>query len=494
MAGEKMRALLIVGSFILFCTSLLSGENLDLEKTESASLPSIEFREAQLADVIRVLAKKANLNVIFNAEQMKGLISVRLANITAENALQAILEAQGYSLLKEEEVCYIGAGHTLHFVLDYIEVETVEAGLKAIISEGGKIIINKKSNAITVVDIPSKIRQVKQYLKQVDSQPLQVMIETLIVSVSLGNEQEFGIDWQYQSPETRPREHDMDLHVALPQDLGDEGGIFKIGTLGKEEYAVTIQMLKGENDVELLSHPRITTLDREQARINVVTTWPVPERTFNEDIGRWELTGWSELEYGVTLEVTPTVCRDRFILMKIHPVISDKIGDVVEAGDTRPILSKQEAETQILVEDNQTIVIGGLIKDKKSKTSKGIPLLGDIPLIGRLFKRTDDETVKTDLLIFITGHIMRPGELAERDNLRLKQLQSKAQVMTKKERRKVANLYYSSGLEYYRERKYPEAVETFRKVLEVDPGNRRAERYLKRACARLERERKDEIQ
>lgn len=296
---------------------------------------------------------------------------------------------------------------TRTFILNYAKPEEVEAKVsKELTKDVGIIQVDGRTNSIVVTDRAKKVKKIASLISTLDTKTKQILIEVKIIEATLSDEQKLGINWQYQSPETRPQEHHRDIKGDFLQGLTGSGGIFKIGALGKEEYAATLEMLRDSTDTNIISSPRLITLNNQTAKIVVGTEYPIATYQLVKETGTYEITGWELLEYGITVEVTPTVNEDNFITMTINPQVSDAVGTVGEDPHERPIIETQEVTTQTMIKDGETIVIAGLIKDKKQKTVKKIPLLGSIPILGVLFRKTSEETTKTDLIIFITAHII----------------------------------------------------------------------------------------
>jgi type II secretory pathway component GspD/PulD (secretin) len=167
--------------------------------------------------------------------------------------------------------------------------------------------------------------------------------------------------------------------------------------------------------LRLVANPRITTLDNQRAIIQVGQNVPIAVFERNAETGRWEITGWEDdpERVGIILEVTPQVSPDGHIRLKIKPEVSEIDDWVTIEGDrVRPITNTRTAETEVMIRDTQTVVIGGLVKDKTMETIKKVPLLGDLPFIGKLFthKEAGNGTTpveKVDLLIFVTASILK---------------------------------------------------------------------------------------
>jgi type II secretory pathway component GspD/PulD (secretin) len=169
-------------------------------------------------------------------------------------------------------------------------------------------------------------------------------------------------------------------------------------------------------DTNILSAPRITTVNNRKAEIKIIESYPWAEPEASTDQNGNVTVTWkiNYEEIGIVLKVEPTINNDGMISMVLEPEVSEKTGDLelTTSGVTYkvPIIDKRSASTKVVIGDGQTLIIGGLIKDKTTKGSTKVPLLGDIPGLGYLFKSKKDTTDKTELLIFVSPTIITPNE------------------------------------------------------------------------------------
>ena len=188
---------------------------------------------------------------------------------------------------------------------------------------------------------------------------------------------------------------------------------FKYGTLDASGLSATLEMLHKRTDTNILSNPSIVTLDNNTAKIVVGSQYPIPTYTYNSDQAKLQLSGWDYMDIGIIFEVTPHVNNADLVTLDLEPTIT-AITDYVlvdpAATAKVPVLSTEQAKTRVMIRNGQTLVIAGLIKDKTSFTKKKVPFLGDIPFIGGAFKKKEDQTDKTELLIFLTPHIITAND------------------------------------------------------------------------------------
>jgi type II secretory pathway component GspD/PulD (secretin) len=188
---------------------------------------------------------------------------------------------------------------------------------------------------------------------------------------------------------------------------------FTFGTLDFSQFSLVMEYLRTRRDTNVLSNPRVATLNNQEASILVGIKLAIPKFERNPDTGTMEVTGYTEKDLGVKLNVTPHINASGDIVVDLKPEISDLMGyDVLDPvrGIRAPRYSAREAKTQIMVRDGETIMIGGLIKENTVNYENKVPWLGDIPVVGRvLFTKTEEKVEKTELIIFMTVHLIGAG-------------------------------------------------------------------------------------
>lgn len=306
--------------------------------------------------------------------------------------------------------------------------------------------VTSRSKILLVSDIPSKIDKVKDIIKQIDTKPKQVLIEAKIIEVNRDKLKDIGFDWGTgdTGAESSTLEY-IDLNKESDKKIGghilgdqNELSIFDPETAGLDtkdtglrlsfrkltgaEFEVILHALAEDIEANTLSAPRIMTLDNQEATILVGTKYPILQANVS---GTDTTTTTTTLDYyqdiGIQLNVVPQISGKDHINMIVHPAVTSYTSTLKakSGGDFTiaeyPIITTRETETQILVKNGETIVIGGLLKDVESKGMTKVPLLGDVPLLGRLFRRDTTDTKKIDLLIFITAKIVKESRLTQED-------------------------------------------------------------------------------
>jgi len=294
------------------------------------------------------------------------------------------------------------------FGLDYALAEKLSAKLQESITKGvGSIKVDERTNKLIVTDYPLKLDEIAKIIAAFDEKTPQVLIDAQIVQVSPSDHFQMGVDWDFWIKKYFEMKASLPVSAANALFVGTPSS-----TVVKEgSFKAVLDILRTIGDVKVLSSPRVMVLNNQEAKIHVGTRDAYITSTTSQSASGPNVTAQSVnfVDTGIQLFVTPTINRDGFVTMKIKPEISDSTRtDLKSEGQITqvPIVTTSEAETTVMVKDGVTIIIGGLRKDKREKTVRKIPVLGDIPLLGYLFRSTDDNVTKSDLVILLTPHIM----------------------------------------------------------------------------------------
>lgn len=278
-------------------------------------------------------------------------------------------------------------------------LQDVQTGMDALKSPEGKIIFNRMAGIIFATDYPRNLDAIGLFLETVQSAVhRQVVIEAKVIEVKLNDDSQAGVNWTAVFGNA----------LRLEQALGASG--FRIGAT-HGDFNATLTALATQGTVNVLSSPTIATLNNQPAIMRVgtqdiffTTTTQVDPRTGT--IVQTATTP-AAINEGIVLDVTPQISDDGIIVMNVHPTITERTGQATSPrGDTVPIVDVRETDQVVRIKQNETVIIGGLISDRKLETVNKVPVLGDIPGIGGLFRRTTKENRKTDLVILLTPRVM----------------------------------------------------------------------------------------
>lgn len=392
----------------------------------------------------------AGENIVFVAtedELQKGAMSKEKRELMAQQ-----LDA----FVKGKEGSHIPLTKT--FSLKYLDANDAKKAVEPVLSPAGKISVleltsragwefgsdvskrqkaqeakTARTKVLLVSDIPAKLAEIEKLIREIDVMPKQVLIKTKIVEVNQDVLDDLGIDWSTGNIKIGgARNVDASGHIwsdqVTPSGFDPQTGAITTANTGLQlvlkkltgtQFEIVMHALDENVHTNTLSAPAVLTLNNQEASILVGTKFPIVKTEVSQETSK--ITGGSLDFYqdiGIQLNVIPQICGDAddFINMVIHPAVtsSTETVKVITQDKTTlveyPIIISREAETQVIVKDGETIVIGGLLKDVKTKQKIGIPYLKDVPGIGKLFTRDTEDTAKIDLLIFITAQVVHPGE------------------------------------------------------------------------------------
>jgi MSHA type pilus biogenesis protein MshL len=302
----------------------------------------------------------------------------------------------------------------------------------ALLSPGsGKVVVNRTSGTVTVTDYMANVEQVERHLRMIEARVRTgVVIETRIMEVTLDDSTKYGIDWT-----ALPDLSSLSLSGSLAggataaQGLSTGSTTFQFGVAGSKFNAFLDAMAQAGN-LNVLSAPKVSTLNNQKAIIRIgrqdvfFRAVITPASTTSAAFTTYTPDSVTE---GIILSVTPQVGQDGRIMLAIHPTVTEKVGEAVAPDkNTAPILDVRETNTVVTVADGETVFIGGMMQERTQETVKSVPLLGDIPYLGALFRSNEQTKKKTELVILISPRIIRSGEGAEiavREQERLRNLQ-----------------------------------------------------------------------
>lgn len=417
---------------------------------------SLDFKDAEITSVLRVLSMKSNVNIVTGPE-VNGLVTVRLDNVPWEKALDVILRTYNYVFERDGNIIRVTSRdqmklepvETKTFILNYSKAKEIQASIMDMMSERGKVKSSERTNMLVVTDIPTNLYRIGEVIKKLDKETTQAFIDSKIVRTDLSSLENLGIDWNVAGGLTKgasrptsfpfmqgsgnsyrnffpvlgagaeviegvssttvsttdPNPGDTRGFPLPPAEVS--GGGFSYGTLDFSSFRAMLQLLETRTDAKVVSNPRIVVLNNQTATIQVGKEIPVPSFERNEQTGSMEVTGFKYRDTGVVLNVTPHINSADEILVDLTPEVSD-VGPNQSFGTNQieaPTFVSTKAKTQVLIESGQTIAIGGLLTDKSGSTENKVPYLGDIPLVGKLFRskrQTAPENAKVETLFFVT--------------------------------------------------------------------------------------------
>ncbi len=408
---------------------------------------SLDFKEIDMADVLRLIAEVSDLNVIAG-DEVSGKVTIRLVDVPWDQALDVILLTKGLGfmrlgnvlriapsgLLRQEEEARLQERRALEQLEDlvvklqpvnYADVKDIKGMVQRLLSPRGTVNADKRTNTIIIKDIPSVVDEATALIKAIDTQTPQVMIEAKIVEASLDFSREFGSRWGFGA---QPLVDAFDPNSDQRQDLSlggvrfhnSESSIFSgnnaqfinpltagptalfnlAGFILDEKLNIELQLQAAEvnGDGKVISSPRIVTLDNHKATIEQGVA--IPFQTFENGDAQLEF-----VDAVLKLDVTPHITADKSIIMEIE-VSRNAPDDSVFTLTGSPAIAKNQVDTETLVKDGQTLVIGGIYVVDKSQRQSRVPYLHRIPLLGAAFRSDEISDSRKELLIFVTPRIV----------------------------------------------------------------------------------------
>lgn len=311
---------------------------------------------------------------------------------------------------------------TYVYSLQYAKAEIVAEKLRARIDAQtvGSITVDERANKLIVRAFPDRRAEIEKLIPVLDTPTKEVLVEARVLQVVFKPQYDFGIDWEldFRNSHYQALRRTSFSNIMLDRDnLSSSDRLFAnfgqvaIGNFDKNKFEVAIRALKQVSDTKILSNPKILVTNNQEAKIHVGDTVPYIVSTTS---GTGDNAITSEdvrfVDVGLKLNVTPTINDDGMVTLAMNPEVSTVVGSIDSQGGGIPQVNKTEVETTIMVQDGMTVVLGGLKKENKVQSQKGIPGLMNIPYIRKLFSSTSESIEMTEIVIFITPHIVTGKE------------------------------------------------------------------------------------
>lgn len=404
----------------------------------------IHVQGADLRGVLQLLSTQGKRNIIATKD-IQGSVTADLYGVTFQQALEAVLASSGFDYIDENGFIYV---YTVEqkaallkkkikpiskvFHLSYISAADAQALIAPALSEAGTMAVSPASgvgietsktdaggnsfpngDALVVRDVPEALERVAELLTELDVKPDQVLIETTILSADLREGNKLGVNFNFLggvdfgdsagtwstsgAPTFTSSPAVSRSGSTFRTDFSPVSGGMTLGLFGND-IAFFISALETVTDVTVIANPKLLVINKQRGEVLVGKRDGYLTTTLTETSATQTV---EFLETGTKLVVRPFVARDKYIRMEVHPEDSD--GSV---ENQLPSQTTTEVTSNILVKDGHTIVLGGLFRENTSSTKNQVPVLGNIPYLGTLFKSHDDSTDRNEVIILITPHII----------------------------------------------------------------------------------------
>jgi type IV pilus assembly protein PilQ len=416
-----------------------------LEKIYTGRKLSLDFKDADIKNILRLIAEVSNLNIIAG-DEVTGKITMRLVDVPWDQALEIILQSKNLGMSRIGNVVRIAPIEVLKrevqadlearrakerledlvmelIPINYATAKEIMPQVKSILSDRGDVKVDERTNTLIIKDIPKNIPAAKNLVKSLDTKTPLVLIEARIIEANLSFQRELGVRWGFLagnnpkvgggtvgsvlgSPGTGTQDT-VSLPAIARSGLGALGAAGAAGVIellfssssGLKQLDVAISAHENQGDVKIISSPKIATLDNKEASVEQGLRIPylklTTEGTVTTDF----------IDANLKLTVTPHVTNDGYIKLSIKA--KKDAPDYAVTVEGVPRIDKKEAITEVLIKDGGVVAIAGIYTIEKNEGAEGVPLFSKIPLLGWLFKRENKEDTRRDLLIFISPKIIK---------------------------------------------------------------------------------------
>jgi type II secretory pathway component GspD/PulD (secretin) len=377
---------------------------------------TLNFRNVPIEEVFTFLSRKDKVNIIVS-KGVTGMVSVALYGVTLKEAINSVANSAGYwvdmrngdYVILSRDAAFELPGASMQIKtlkVQYSDTKQVADLLAKYLSRYGKITPLLGRKLIVIEDLPDVVARIERLLDEIDMQPRQIMIEARILEITLDESERFGIDWKRIFGAT----------------VGSSSGAGSIGTSGlangtaaapgrgfffsflDDRLSLFFSALATAGRVRTLSTPKLLALENQEAKVIIGDSTGYRTTT---TINLITTESVQFLESGVILKVIPSVDQRGRVMLKIQPEVSS-----ASLLDGVPSKKSVQVTTELICDDGQSIFIGGLIKAKSSTAKDGIPILSDLPILGRLFSSTQDTIATAETVVVITPYIVtQPAEL-----------------------------------------------------------------------------------
>jgi len=385
---------------------------------------SLDLVDAGATEALRGLAYQGDVDLIL-ASQIDRRVTLHLKEAPWIEAFQAILD--GANLMAEWDGSRVRVStreafrteqaaaetherqfpRTEVFVLQNLLAEDAEETMQSVLSAAGKIGVDEEMNALVVTDTSSRLGAIRGTVTRLDRAPPQVMIEAMIIDVVLSDEMHYGWEWDIGRAVGDSLGWDQALTVGAGTNASTApGGRISFGLTRKGWSIEGIwDFVETHDNTKVLASPKILAINNRRAQIEIIEEIPYQELTETSEGGQIGTTNFKEV--GIKLDVTPRIAADG----TVHLILSaEQSTDTGASISDIPVIQTRRASNVMVVENGQTIVIGGLRRRRMVTNEDKVPLMGDIPILGGLFRRSESVEVETELVIFITPHVVPHGK------------------------------------------------------------------------------------
>ena len=421
---------------ITFGQQLPSSSPLDKdgEQYDLSQKMSINMKDSDIKNVLMLIGELTRLNIVVSPA-VKDTITANLENVSVKAALDVILKPNGYSYFTHENIIIVQASdsqvirelETLVLKLKYINSDALATPLMAVLSDQGKVqpftpLVTSGgsgggvSNIVIISDVQERIPHILRMVEELDKPIANINIAVKFIESGVDTARGSGIDWSKNTPIFLGGTSEPDESL-LPINLSN----ITIATLNPLQFGAAWKLMQARGESKILASPNITTLDNHEAETKITTTIYIEgsvsnmgnrssqgssQTGTNTGVSNYNLNQITEKDVGIDLRVTPRINDKSRITLLVNASV-EALLSAAEVLTDKPRSTRRTVRTQVTVNDGDTVIIGGLIAENIIENRKYVPVLSNIPFIGKLFQSTSVDKEQRELLIFITPNIVR---------------------------------------------------------------------------------------
>jgi len=414
----------------------LKKKKAEAETEEALTLASdkpitLNFKNTNIKDVFDFLSKLSGINIMFDEEVKAQPVTVFVKDVSFQYALNLLLSTNKLFMKKVSADTIIIIPKTKGKLDQYqdLMVKTfylTNAKSKEAVNlirsmlDVKKVYVNEIQNSVTVRDTPDKIKLVEKVIAANDLKEAEVILDVEILEISRDNT--LNVGWNFTPDLTASASI---VSTAPPTNVSVPAGsiaLSQLRNLSRDNIFVTlpslvVNLIKKDSDAQTLANPRVRVLNNKLAKFHIGNKIPVQTSTVQSTATVAVTSTFEYKDVGIKLNIEPNVHLNNTVTLKLGMEVST-LGSALDFGNGQKqyTFGTRNTETLVNLRDGETVIIGGLIQDEERKNKIKVPILGDIPVIGNLFSSTNNETIKTDILMSITPNIVRNMELPDKDS------------------------------------------------------------------------------
>ncbi len=390
---------------------------------------TLNFKNTNIKEVFELLAKLSGINIMFDEEVKAQPITVFVKDVSFQYALNLLLSTNKLFMKKisADTIIIIPQNKSKSdqyqdlmvktYYLNYAKSKELVNLLRSML-DVKKVYVNEVLNSITIRDTPEKITLVEKMIAANDLKEGEVILDVEILEISRSNSLKYG--WNFTNG------------LSVSGTIGKKGGTTDTTSSGtgitlsdlrnsKTDIfmslpGVVVNLIKQDSDAQVLANPRVRVLNNKPAKFHIGDKIPIQTSVVQAAVAGQTTSNFEYKDVGIKLNIEPTIHLNNTVTLKLGLEIST-LGDALDFGNGQKQykFGTRNTDTTINLRDGETVIIGGLIKDEERRGSVKIPLLGDIPILGKLFSSSDDGTIKTDILMSITPNIVRSMAIPDKE-------------------------------------------------------------------------------